>query len=141
MKQLDKAQVKPFILGGKAIFTLKSGKTGTHYTYKMERCEEDNNLYFIHLLTGPDNMDDYTYIGCYFTDNHYFACAKRWKAIPPELLPGCVRAIRYTLNNIDHLPDNLYVYHEGRCCVCGRRLTTPESIERGVGPECARRIE
>ena len=25
------------------------------------------------------------------------------------------------------------------CCVCGKALTDPESIERGIGPECASR--
>lgn len=28
---------------------------------------------------------------------------------------------------------------EGRCYVCNKRLTTPESIETGIGPVCARR--
>jgi hypothetical protein len=28
---------------------------------------------------------------------------------------------------------------EGRCERCGRRLRHPASVERGVGPECARR--
>lgn len=28
---------------------------------------------------------------------------------------------------------------EGRCCVCNRKLTHPESIESGIGPECARK--
>jgi hypothetical protein len=29
------------------------------------------------------------------------------------------------------------VWHEGRCGRCGRKLTVPESIESGFGPECA----
>jgi hypothetical protein len=33
--------------------------------------------------------------------------------------------------------DKLEVWHEGRCGRCGRRLTVPESIESGLGPECA----
>ena len=34
------------------------------------------------------------------------------------------------------LPEQFEFYHEGRCCVCARRLTVPESITDGVGPEC-----
>jgi len=30
--------------------------------------------------------------------------------------------------------------HEGRCCVCARPLTNPESIDAGVGPECAGKL-
>jgi Family of unknown function (DUF6011) len=29
----------------------------------------------------------------------------------------------------------------GACGVCGRTLTNPESIERGIGPVCARRMD
>ena len=28
-------------------------------------------------------------------------------------------------------------WHEGRCGRCGRKLTVPASIERGLGPVCA----
>ncbi len=27
-------------------------------------------------------------------------------------------------------------YPSRRCCICGRTLTTPESVERGIGPIC-----
>lgn len=30
-----------------------------------------------------------------------------------------------------------YGIRTGRCGRCGRRLTDPESIRRGIGPECA----
>jgi len=29
------------------------------------------------------------------------------------------------------------VLHEGRCAMCGRKLTVPESIDTGIGPVCA----
>jgi hypothetical protein len=35
------------------------------------------------------------------------------------------------------LPGSVDVLHSGRCGRCGRTLTTPDSIERGLGPECA----
>lgn len=28
-------------------------------------------------------------------------------------------------------------FHSGRCGVCGRLLSNPESVERGIGPDCA----
>lgn len=34
------------------------------------------------------------------------------------------------------LPEQIEVWHEGRCGRCGRRLTVPESIANGLGPEC-----
>jgi hypothetical protein len=35
---------------------------------------------------------------------------------------------------------NVEVYHEGYCGRCGRTLTDPQSIERGFGPECAKKV-
>jgi hypothetical protein len=30
------------------------------------------------------------------------------------------------------------VWHEGSCARCGKKLTVPESIESGFGPECVK---
>lgn len=38
------------------------------------------------------------------------------------------------------LPNVFQFWSEGRCCVCGKRLTVPESIERSIGPECAEKM-
>ena len=35
------------------------------------------------------------------------------------------------------LPAHIHFYHLGRCGKCGRKLTNPESINRGLGPKCA----
>ena len=32
------------------------------------------------------------------------------------------------------------LWHAGRCSACGRLLTDPESIQRGLGPVCAERV-
>lgn len=39
------------------------------------------------------------------------------------------------------LPPNYGMFHAGRCGRCGRLLTTPESIESGLGPDCITKIE
>jgi hypothetical protein len=39
------------------------------------------------------------------------------------------------------LPEGYKIQHEGKCCRCGRTLTTPESIERGIGPECVKHCQ
>ena len=48
------------------------------------------------------------------------------------------------LNEVLNLADDIQplvdkgfnLHHEGRCCRCGRVLSTPESCDRGIGPEC-----
>jgi hypothetical protein len=34
------------------------------------------------------------------------------------------------------LHPQLIVHHENHCGRCGRTLTVPESVERGIGPDC-----
>lgn len=138
--QLTGDKVKAFALAGNAVITLQSGKTGIHYTYKITQHENRPDLYFVRLLSGPDNNDDYQYIGCYYSDNGYFNPCKTWKSRLMFSWPPALRAIQYFFDNIDNVPDNLFVFHEGKCGRCGRRLTTPESIERGIGPECIKVI-
>lgn len=138
MHNIDKDKIKAFVLAGNATITLESGVTGKHFTYKIIVSKNDPNLYFIKLLRGEDNRNDYTYIGCYFSDNGYFNPEKKYQKQDVTGWPKSLRAIRYLFNHINNVPDCLRVYHEGKCCRCGRKLTTPESIRRGIGPECER---
>lgn len=136
MQQLENDKIKDFVLGGNALITIESGKTGKHFTYKIQRSKNDSNLYFIKSLRGPDNLNDYTYVGCYFSDTKTFVVEKSYRNADVSSWPKSIRSIRYLFNNLDDVPYLLHVYHNGRCCRCGRTLTTPESIRKGIGPEC-----
>ena len=138
MKRLDKTKIKDFVLGGNAIITIESCVTGKHFTYKIQRSKQDSNLYFIKNLRGADNTTDYTYVGCYFADTKTFVVEKKYKNTEVYGWPKSIQAVRFLFNRLDNVPDNMLVYHNGRCCRCGRILTTPESIEKGIGPECER---
>ena len=129
---------KEFAFAGNAIITLESENTKNHFTYKIKQSKTDENLFFINLLHGPDNEADYSYVGCYYLDREIFVPRKNWKNMALCYWPASIRAINFFLERIDNIPPKLHVYHEGRCCRCGRRLTTPESIKRGLGPECCK---
>lgn len=51
-----------------------------------------------------------------------------------------VRAVKWIAKHLAHQVDVLLEkadwWHEGVCGRCGRRLTVPESIDTGFGPEC-----
>lgn len=135
--QIEDPQVAlDFITGGKAIFTLVSKRTGKRYTYKA-RSNCRDAVVFIDLLTGPDNASDYQYIGCFWNHdrkgmvggkngqpNHPAFAALDWILI-------CLHAGR--------MPSTAEFWHEGKCARCGHKLTTPESIESGFGPECIKK--
>lgn len=136
--QIELTKPKEFALAGNATITLESENTKNHFTYKIVKAKESDNLYFVRLLRGPNNEEDFVYLGCYYKDSNYFHPCKKWKDTPKEGWPPSLRAIRFFFERIDNIPPKLHVYHEGRCGKCGRKLTTPESIKRGLGPECCK---
>lgn len=81
------------------------------------------------LLVGPDNVSDYQSFA--FVDG---GKVKVWKS----------KRSRDNLRFVAMLEDpegfmrrrGLKYSFEGKCRKCNRRLTTAESIERGVGPKC-----
>jgi hypothetical protein len=137
----DAVAARDFILAGNAYFTIRSQKTGTRYTYRVSlpRNEDRKKIYpasyFVALLTGPDNEGDYTYLGI-IKDLNTFRLT-RASRMTSDSVP--VRAFRYIFERLclKQLPEDAEIFHEGRCGRCGRKLTVPESIERGIGPECA----
>lgn len=126
-----------FFEGGNAIFTV-SNPTGEHYTYKIRH--KDDKPFFVSLLTGSDNLSDYTYLGIYHPGNRSVILTKK-SNYKEDTKP--VKVIRWAIKKVAEgavLPEGYTIQHEGKCCRCGRRLTTPESIEAGIGPECKRKV-
>jgi len=137
MQITDPQKATDFIHGGKAIFTLVSKKTGKRYTYRTRVKETGGNFLFVDLLTGPDNSSDYIYLGHFWKfDGQGLMSGKKGNPHHPAFA-----ALDWTLLMLrgNHMPSTLEFWHEGRCARCGRRLTTPESIESGFGPECAKK--
>lgn len=129
--QLD----KNFFTGGRSTFTIDNGK-GTHYTFKIKKPKWDERARCVFLLTGPDNENSYTYLGmfCQFTGNVKLTSKSKMN---DESLP--VKVIRWAMKHVftdKVLPEGYAIRHMGKCGCCGRALTVPESLIRGIGPEC-----
>ena len=126
-----------FIWGGNAYFTLVS-PTGTRFTYRVyvPKKMQGKGIYWVKVLTGPQNTSDYTYIGSVSQTNGYKFKAEH---IGPEATS--VKAIGWMFGKLlkHEGLGAVQFWHEGRCGRCGRKLTVPESIQNGVGPECAKK--
>src|SRR5262245_1349737 len=75
LRLTDALTVKRFIYAGNATFTVVSNETGTRYTYRIRESPPDFTAvsHFVHVLTGPDNIKDFTYFGNIFrADLHYW---------------------------------------------------------------------
>jgi len=142
--KLSHSNILPFIVAGKAIFTIKNSSTGGRFTYKVvcppDKKPEEASIFFVKLLTGPDNESSYKYIGYIKIWNGSPCFYYGTKSKIGNEAPGVV-AFEFVFNQIlaaGRVSNVLEVWHEGKCCRCGRTLTVPESIESGIGPECAR---
>lgn len=136
-----------FFTGGNAVFTVGNGR-GAHCTFRIRKPNE-RAPFFVKLLTGQDNTNDYTYIGIYqppFNDapiTQGYVPLKLTKGSKLSEFSTPVKVFNWAVRLIflgQQLPEGYTIRHEGRCCRCGRLLTTPESIQRGIGPECAKAI-
>jgi hypothetical protein len=126
-----------YMLAGKSFVTLVSLASGNRYTYKIEltdkRNPNDADAYFVSLLNGPDNWSNYQYIGLIRNGSFGRTAKSRVSADAPSFIgfDYCFAQLsKGTINGFE-------VWHEGKCGRCGRKLTVPESIATGFGPECA----
>ena len=131
---------RDFMLGGNATVTLVSTKTGTRFTYKI-RANDEGDVFFVSLLSGPDNESDYRYLG-------RIARGVFWQGRkvpkPGDVGPDAPSslAFKWAWERLAEgvLLDSLEIWHEGRCGRCARKLTVPSSIASGFGPECAGKV-
>lgn len=132
----DAIAIKTFVLGGNATFPLRSKKTGVRFTYRV-RSNPTGDVHFVSVLTSPDS---YSYAGIIrrATLSTYTTTAKSFatREAPSQ------RAITWFLNLLHEnvVSNEIEFFHCGRCCVCGRELTDPESIARGIGPVCVGKL-
>lgn len=134
-KILPHSDVIRFITGGKSFFTIKNPKTDNRFTFKSVKHKE-KNIFFLSVLTSPDK---YEFIGTIFEDMRYSHSNK--SSIGKESQSN--KVFSYVFNSLkgDRLPEFIQVWHSGRCGRCGRKLTTPESIVSGYGPECLKKLK
>lgn len=124
-----------FALAGNATFTIVSKKTGTRFTYRVRQAET-GGAHFVSVLTGADNESDYAFLGTIFPRGFFHGKKSRIGADAPS-----AKAFAWFWRHVvQGKVDGCEVWHEGKCGRCGRKLTVPESIETGLGPECAGRV-
>ena len=127
--QVHPSNALAFILAGAATFTLRSQKTGARFTFHV--MQTSGTDWRVMLLTGPEQ---FTHVGgIHSTESRLVECwgFANWKA--PYAL-----ALHWTLVRLQTPKDvdQLEIFHDGKCSACGRALTTPESVVRGLGPIC-----
>jgi len=125
-----------FILAGDSYMTFRNNKTGNRYTYHVKKSKE-HDMHFVSVMYGKDNNSQYLYVG--IIASNLFRLTKGSKMDESDVR---FKVFAYVFKRLlrGSLPLNIEIWHEGKCGRCGRKLTVPESIETGIGPECALRM-
>lgn len=129
-------QALSFLCAGNATFTFKSLKNNQRYTYQCLFQEKFDKEYIkVSYLYGPDNCSNYGYL-CSIETKDGLPKITFVKSILKDSVVFRYFAHVFTCLLTDMELPLLEIWHEGKCARCGRKLTVPESIERGIGPEC-----
>ena len=107
---------------------------GSHKTFRVRLEQHGVHRWSrtLAVLIGPDNSTDYECHGL-VTDTGF----RLWKRFAGGK-PAEHAAILWMLAR-GELLDGYDLQLSKRCLRCNRPLTTPESLERGIGPECEQR--
>jgi len=135
-----------FIFGGKSRFTLTSAKSNKRFTFKCQLGKTgEAPPFFVNLLTGPNNAwwgGDWNWCGFIKAteDGEPTSCLLAGNKGHPT--SDSFKALSWTLAHLNrgNIPSDLTITHDGVCGKCGKDLTVPESVARGLGPVCAGKV-
>lgn len=138
---LASEHVLPFILAGNSTFTIVSRKTETRYTFKVKlpKTKTMFKTWFVSLLIGTDNDNDYAYIGIIRDGKFSTTTASAMTKDAKPVIAMSWLVSRLMSKEPKPLPEACEIWHSGNCGRCGRTLTVPASIACGIGPECQKR--
>lgn len=164
-KSLDAATIAAIRASAPAVgngtFTITHPERG-HYTVKLWTALNGAlaGKRLLGLLTGPDNERDFTATAFWDDEKRVVNVWKRfrsisssmqvdgynwqpsWSSSEQKLAIWADLAIRGASPEKHGYwwSEGYRMLADGRCCRCNRKLTHPESIEFGIGPECAKKI-
>lgn len=151
VNELRNDLILPFILGGKAQFTVSSSKSHISYEVKAPRKKTDKGGY-----TTDYNARTRFVRANVHADGHAFAylgelkevSQGRWElhhnpnkstlgtdSVAFKVLERVLWQVQWSETTLKE-EKGWTVQHKDCCARCARTLTDPQSIERGFGPDC-----
>ncbi len=146
-KLTDITEIRAFVTGGKAYFTLENESNGERVTYRVMRPRDAETgdttcPLFVSVLVGPDNTRNYRYLGTIFRDDQgaQYVQTRKSRFSRDDKRARGFQWLVSRLQARAPIPAPMAFWHEGRCAACARKLTVPASIATGFGPDCASRL-
>lgn len=126
-----------YILGGRAEVMFYNSKTGNREWYFIK--EKGANWYFVFSRGEKIPLGTISF--------REFKFNLQFNQMVPTLFEKVykrpLKVFSWVWRHITKLslPDEIHIYHQGSCSVCGRALLDPESIKIGIGPKCLKRLQ
>lgn len=157
-------QLLAMIIAGRSILTVRSNRSQDRLTFRFRRPDPEpgkKRPIWVSILGGPEggftrSQDEHgpvvelaprawSFLGTIWPEDGRawtFRHSHKSKiATDAPVVKAATWIGRMIPFSVDHLMEEAEWWHEGRCGRCGRRLTVPESIESGFGPECIKHVE
>jgi len=136
----DKDQIQMYVMGGRGQFRLKSRVSEKQFEYKISGMSKRNPRYdeytFYVSLVVPGYNE---FLGVFKAeDNKYIHSKKSNRSYDSSEVKG-FRWLIAQFEKEGDFPEMMEFFHMGKCSCCARTLTTPTSIEMGIGPVCFER--
>jgi len=133
------------ILTQDGTYTVTNDATGKHATYTVKTQKPDARFMpgsrIFSVLNGPDNWNNYIGVAFLTVKADGTEALVMWKRHQGTKWQAHAKAFEaIVLNGRFVNPNNgdrYSVLMAGKCCMCGRKLTTPQSVRSGIGPVCA----
>ena len=130
-----KQYIREFIFGGRAEFTILNTINDIKYQYHV-KANEAGNIWFVSVKIDGG----YRYAGFIKknNENEYEYIKGKKGMLSADSVP--IKGLLWVIRHADNMHPAIKVIHHGRCAKCGKELTDEESIERGFGPICYKRV-
>ena len=135
--------VEDMIFAGHATFTILNTETNNHFTYRIRKPDKMLPRSGVWWVWSKDENGGWHYLFSYFDDPNDFSklipkitgrsAIKSWDHIQAKAILWYVNRLRQR-----RIPKNVVIQFADHCCRCGRQLTDPKSLDRGIGPECVK---
>lgn len=145
----DAARVSEFLAGGgRVLCSVRSRATGDHVTVLLACKKKGANGRYIsrQRIAGRVGIGEADAVFCDDPDadqwlGTYSPRYGRWcEGHGDPARTWAARAVlRWVTERDFHLEQQAEVFLATECSYCGKRLTDPVSVERGIGPECFKR--
>lgn len=145
IQEVRGSDILPFLLGGRCACVIMNENTGNRFEYYINKPKNENpkfnkdgfKTYFISIRIGK-SLEYAGHMSVNIEEGKMKYFQGRKGAVSGD--NQAVKALMYVMTHTNCMPECVKVMHLGKCGRCGRKLTDPESIQRGLGPTCASKI-